>query len=224
MVILGNDWDELLQDEFKKEYYLRLRQFLINEYRTRTIYPDMYSIFNSIKLSSYEQTRVVILGQDPYHGKGQAHGLAFSVQKGVAIPPSLINIYKEICDDLGCYMPNNGYLVPWALQGVLLLNTCLTVRENSPNSHRGKGWEQFTDRIIELLNEKKTPVVFLLWGNNARSKRRIITNPLHLVLETVHPSPLSAHRGFFGCGHFSKANRFLKEHGQQEIDWQIPNT
>ncbi|MBM7685769.1 uracil-DNA glycosylase [Defluviitalea raffinosedens] len=223
MVKLNNDWDELLKDEFQKEYYLRLRQFLIREYKTKTIYPDKYQIFEALKLTPYKDVKVVILGQDPYHGENQAHGLAFSVQKEVAIPPSLLNVYKELKDDLGCYIPNNGYLVPWAKQGVLLLNTSLTVVANMANSHRNKGWEIFTDRVIQLLNEKQTPVVFMLWGSNAKEKAKYITNPIHLILKAAHPSPLSAHKGFFGCRHFSKANKFLKEHGLGEIDWQIPN-
>lgn len=223
MVTLNNDWDKLLKDEFQKEYYLKLRQFLVREYASKTIYPDKYNIFEALKLTPYKDVKVVILGQDPYHGENQAHGLAFSVQKEVEIPPSLKNVYKELIDDLNCYMPNNGYLVPWARQGVLLLNTSLTVIANIANSHRNKGWEIFTDKIIQLLNEKETPVVFLLWGNNAKEKAKYITNPLHLVLKAAHPSPLSASRGFFGCRHFSKTNQFLKEHGLDEIDWQIPN-
>ncbi|WP_058485778.1 uracil-DNA glycosylase [Defluviitalea phaphyphila] len=223
MVKFNNDWDEILKDEFNKEYYLKLRQFLIKEYRTNIIYPDKYKIFEALKLTSYKDTKVVILGQDPYHGENQAHGLAFSVQKGVEIPPSLKNIYKELMTDLNCYMPNNGYLVPWAKQGVLLLNASLTVVANHANSHRNKGWEIFTDNIIKLLNKKETPVVFLLWGNNAKEKAKFITNPIHLVLKAAHPSPLSANRGFFGCKHFSKTNKFLRETGQKEIDWQIPN-
>lgn len=223
MVHIGNDWDELLKDEFKKDYYLRLRQFLAKEYRTKTIYPSMYNIFEALKLTSYRDTKVLILGQDPYHGENQAHGLAFSVQKGVDIPPSLINIFKELKDDLGCYIPNNGYLVPWAKQGVLLLNACLTVEANKANSHRNKGWEFFTDYIIQLLNEKETPMVFILWGNNAKEKIEYINNPKHLILTAAHPSPLSASRGFFGCRHFSKANEFLRKNNQTEIDWQIPN-
>ena len=183
----------------------------------------MYNIFEALKLTSYRDTKVLILGQDPYHGENQAHGLAFSVQKGVDIPPSLINIFKELKDDLGCYIPNNGYLVPWAKQGVLLLNACLTVEANKANSHRNKGWEFFTDYIIQLLNEKETPMVFILWGNNAKEKIKYINNPKHLILTAAHPSPLSASRGFFGCRHFSKANEFLRKNNQTEIDWQIPN-
>lgn len=223
MIKFDNDWDQLLKDEFQNEYYLRLRQFLIKEYQTKTIFPDKYQIFEALKLTSYDDVKVVILGQDPYHGEKQAHGLAFSVQKGVGIPPSLINIYKELVNDLGCYMPNNGHLIPWAKQGVLLLNTSLTVVANIANSHRNKGWEVFTDKIIQLLNKKDTPIVFLLWGSNAGDKSKYITNKRHLILKSVHPSPLSANRGFFGCRHFSKANKFLTESGQAEIEWQIPN-
>lgn len=223
MVKLGNDWDELLKDEFGKDYYLRLRDFLKNEYSAKTIYPDMYRIFEALRLTSFADTKAVILGQDPYHGENQAHGLAFSVQKGIAIPPSLVNIFKELCTDLGCCMPNNGFLEPWARQGVLLLNTSLTVIANRPNSHRNVGWEYLTDAIIKLLNKKDAPVVYMLWGANAKAKARHLDNPKHLVLTTVHPSPLSASCGFFGCRHFSKANQFLKENGLPEIDWQIPN-
>lgn len=221
MIAFANDWDELLEGEFEKEYYLRLRRFLKEEYAAHTVYPDMYDIFNALKLTSRADCKVVILGQDPYHGPNQAHGLAFSVQPGVEIPPSLQNMYKELRDDLGCTIPRTGCLTKWAEQGVLLLNTGLTVRAGMANSHRGKGWELFTDRVIELLNEKETPVVFLLWGSNARQKAQAVTNRIHLVLEAPHPSPLSASRGFFGCRHFSKANAFLRETGQTEIDWQI---
>ena len=219
MVQLGNDWDELLADEFSKEYYQKLRQFLKYEYQHARIHPDMYDIFNALKWTSYQDTRVVILGQDPYHEENQAHGLAFSVQKGVPIPPSLLNMYKELNKELGCYIPNHGYLEKWARQGVLLLNTSLTVRDGQANSHRGKGWEIFTSRVIELLNERAEPVIFLLWGNNAKEKQALITNPQHTVLTAAHPSPLSASRGFFGCGHFQKVNELLK----QPIDWQIEN-
>lgn len=223
MVRLDNDWDELLESEFKSDYYQRLRQFLKKEYSTKVIYPDMYKIFEALRLTSYADTRVVILGQDPYHGPKQAHGLAFSVQKGIAIPPSLLNIYKELESDCGCYIPNNGYLVPWADQGVLLLNASLTVVAGLANSHRGMGWEIFTDSIIKRLNKKESPLVFLLWGNKARAKASLVDNPNHLILASAHPSPLSAHRGFFGCKHFSKANSFLKERGLGQINWQIPN-
>lgn len=221
MVVLGNDWDGLLHEEFQKEYYRNLRQFLKQEYRDKTIYPDMYRIFEALRHTPYAETRVVILGQDPYHGPNQAHGLAFSVQPGVDIPPSLQNIYKELQTDLGCTIPNHGCLTAWALQGVLLLNTSLTVAADTPASHRNKGWEPFTDRMIELLNQKATPVVFLLWGNHARGKGILITQPRHLILSAPHPSPLSASRGFFGCRHFSRTNAFLKQTGQTEIDWQI---
>lgn len=223
MVNIGNDWDDILKDEFKKDYYLQLRAFLKKEYSTHRIYPDMYDIFNALKWTSYGDTKVVILGQDPYHEEGQAHGLAFSVQKDVKIPPSLLNMYKELNRELGCYIPNNGYLEKWARQGVLLLNSSLTVREGAANSHRGKGWEIFTDRIVELLNEREDPVIFLLWGANAKEKMNVITNPHHKILTTVHPSPLSANRGFFGCGHFKTANRLLAQMGKTEIDWQIEN-
>lgn len=223
MVSIENSWDEKLEGEFNKPYYIKLRQFLVNEYKTKSIFPNMDSIFNALKLTPYEEVKVVILGQDPYHGAGQAHGLSFSVQPGVRIPPSLLNMYKELRDDLGCYIPNNGYLVPWAKQGVLLLNTALTVREGEANSHRNKGWENFTDRVISLLNEREKPIVFLLWGSNAKEKIKLITNPKHYILTTVHPSPLSANRGFMGCKHFSKTNEILKSLGEKEIDWQIPN-
>ena len=223
MVNIGNDWDSLLADEFKKDYYLSLRNFLKNEYFTRRIYPPMNDIFNALKYTSYENTRVVILGQDPYHGEGQAHGLCFSVKEGTPLPPSLKNIFKELKDDLGIDAPPSGELVGWAKQGVLLLNTTLTVRESSPQSHKGKGWEILTDKIISLMNEKERPVVFILWGGNARAKKALITNNRHLVLECAHPSPLSAFAGFFGSGHFSKANAFLKSRGESEIDWSKIN-
>lgn len=221
MVKFGNDWDEILADEWKKPYYLELRQFLKKEYGAYRVYPDMNDIFNALKLTSFEDTRVVIIGQDPYHGYGQAHGLCFSVKKGVAPPPSLKNIYKELNSDTGFQIPNHGELTSWAKQGVLLLNNVLTVREGCPNSHKGKGWEIFTDRVISELNQKETPVVFLLWGANAQKKAEIITNPIHKKLISVHPSPLSANRGFFGCRHFSKTNKILRENGLKEIDWNI---
>ena len=223
MVQLGNSWDDILAGEFQKPYYLKLREFLTNEYETKVIYPDKENIFNALKLTPYEEVKVVILGQDPYHGPGQAHGLSFSVQPEVKTPPSLQNMYKELRDDLGCYIPNNGYLVPWAKQGVLLLNTVLTVRAGEANSHRKKGWENFTDEVIGKLNEREKPAVFLLWGNNAKEKMNIITNPKHFILTSVHPSPLSATRGFMGCKHFSKTNEILTSLGEKEIDWQIPN-
>lgn len=221
--ILSNDWNDYLAGEFEKEYYQKLRKFLISEYHTRTIYPDMYDIFNALHYTSYHDTKVVILGQDPYHGKDQAHGLSFSVRKGVAIPPSLLNIYKELHDDLGCYIPNNGYLKPWADRGVLLLNASLTVRAGVANSHRNIGWEIFTDKVIEILNERDKPVIFILWGANARSKKKYITNKQHYIIESPHPSPLSAHNGFFGSKPFSRANEILKSLGEEPIDWQIPN-
>ena len=221
MVQFLNDWDEILKDEFEKPYYKELRAFLKAEYSTRRIYPDMHDIFNSLKCSSFKDTRVVIIGQDPYHGAGQAHGMCFSVKRGVEPPPSLKNIFKELESDVGFKIPDHGELTDWAKQGVLLLNTVLTVREATPNSHKGKGWENFTDRVISELNKKDTPVVFLLWGANAKAKARIIDNPLHVKLETVHPSPLSAYGGFFGCKHFSKTNEILIASGQKPIDWQI---
>ena len=221
MVKFLNDWDEILKDEFEKPYYKELRAFLKREYSTRRIYPEMNDIFNSLKCSSFKDTRVVIIGQDPYHGAGQAHGMCFSVKKGVEPPPSLKNIFKELESDVGFKIPNHGELTAWAKQGVLLLNTVLTVREATPNSHKGKGWESFTDRVISELNKKDTPVVFLLWGANAKAKAKIIDNPRHVKLETVHPSPLSAYGGFFGCKHFSKTNEILIASGQKPIDWQI---
>ncbi len=223
MVKFNNDWDEILEGEFEKPYYIKLRAFLAEEYRKNTIYPDMYKIFDALKLTAYKDVKAVILGQDPYHGAGQAHGLAFSVQKGIDIPPSLLNMYKELKNDCNCFIPNNGYLEKWARQGVLLLNASLTVREGMANSHQSAGWQIFTDRVIELLNERTSPIVFLLWGANARAKKALITNRVHSILEAPHPSPLSAHRGFFGCGHFSKTNQILKENGLSEIDWQIEN-
>lgn len=219
MVKLGNDWDGILADEWEKPYYRQLHEFLKAEYSKTRIYPDMYDIFNALKFTSFADTRAVIIGQDPYHGPGQAHGLCFSVKKGVPLPPSLVNIYKEITDDLGVTMPQHGELTGWARQGVLLLNTVLTVRAGQPNSHKDKGWEIFTDRVISELNRKETTVVFLLWGANAEKKARVITNPTHKKLITVHPSPLSAYRGFFGCRHFSKANEILKASGQPTIKW-----
>ena len=221
MVKFLNDWDEILKDEFEKPYYKELRAFLKMEYSTRRIYPEMNDIFNSLKCSSFKDTRVVIIGQDPYHGAGQAHGMCFSVKKGVEPPPSLKNIFKELESDVGFKIPDHGELTAWAKQGVLLLNTVLTVREGAPNSHKGKGWESFTDRVISELNKKETPVVFLLWGANAKAKAKIIDNPRHVKLETVHPSPLSAYGGFFGCRHFSKTNEILIASGQEPIDWQI---
>lgn len=223
MVNIGNEWDELLSGEFQKDYYRQLRQFLISEYRSRKIFPPMNDIFNALRYTSYSDVKAVILGQDPYHGEGQAHGLCFSVKRGTPPPPSLQNIFKEINSELGLPIPNHGELTEWARNGVLLMNTVLTVRESSPNSHRGQGWEIFTDRVIELLNGRETPIVFLLWGANARSKAKLITNPRHLILQCAHPSPLSAHNGFFGCGHFAKANEFLQKNGIAPIDWRTSN-
>ena len=223
MVSLGNDWDILLKDEFQKDYYLKLREFLKEEYFSKNIYPPMSDIFNALRYTSYENARVVILGQDPYHGFGQAHGLCFSVKEGIKFPPSLQNIFKELNTEYGILPPRSGELVGWAKQGVLLLNTTLTVREGAPQSHKGRGWEILTDRIISLMNEKSTPVVFILWGGNARAKKALITNKKHLVLESAHPSPLSAYNGFFGCGHFIKANEFLKSRGLSEIMWDRIN-
>jgi uracil-DNA glycosylase len=223
MVNLNNDWDALLRDEFNKEYYLTLREFLKKEYFSRQIYPPMNDIYNALRYTPYGETRVVILGQDPYHGHGQAHGLCFSVKEGTPPPPSLKNIFKELKDELGIDEPPCGELIGWAKQGVLLLNTTLTVREASPQSHKGKGWEILTDRIIELVNEKQSPVVFMLWGANARAKKSLITNSNHLVLECAHPSPLSAYNGFLGCGHFIKANTFLSAKGEKTIDWSKIN-
>ena len=222
LVNLGNEWDTLLENEFKADYYLKLRQFLKQEYFSGiNIYPPMDNIFNALKSTSYSNVKAVILGQDPYHGAGQAHGLCFSVQRGVEPPPSLKNIFKELESDLGILPPSHGELTEWTKQGVLLLNTTLTVREASPNSHKGMGWEIFTDKVISLLNERKTPIVFLLWGANARAKKQLITNPAHLILECAHPSPLSAYNGFFGCRHFSKTNEFLIANGISPINWQI---
>ncbi|GIP60843.1 uracil-DNA glycosylase [Paenibacillus woosongensis] len=223
MAILKNDWASELEQEFSKPYYLKLRQFLIDEYRTKTIFPDKYDIFNALHYTSLAETRVVILGQDPYHGPGQAHGLSFSVKEGVNTPPSLQNMFKELQDDLGCFIPNNGHLLTWTQQGVLLLNTVLTVRAHEANSHRNRGWESFTDKVIETVNRKSEPVVFLLWGSHAQKKAELITNPRHMIIRSPHPSPLSAHRGFFGSRPFSRTNAFLRKMGLQEIDWQIPN-
>ena len=207
--------------DFDKEYYKELRKFLVSEYRTTTIYPDMHDIFNALKYTPYENVKVVILGQDPYHEPGQAHGLCFSVKKGVPKPPSLVNIFKELEADLGIAPPSHGCLTDWAAQGVLLLNTVLTVRRGQANSHKGKGWEIFTDRVIALLNEREKPIVFILWGANAKSKREIITNPNHIIITGAHPSPLSAHNGFFGGRYFSRTNAYLTEKGEVPIDWRI---
>ncbi len=221
MVHIGNDWDTLLQEEFTKPYYMRLRSFLAQEYRTRTIYPNMYDIFNALKYTPYEKVKAVILGQDPYHGEGQAHGLCFSVKQGVTPPPSLMNIFTELHEDVGCTITNHGELSTWAKQGVLLLNTVLTVRKGAANSHQGQGWEQLSDRIISLLDEKEEPLVFLLWGKNAKAKMSLLHNPKHLVLTSSHPSPYSVDYGFRGCHHFSKTNDYLIKNGCTPIDWQI---
>lgn len=222
MKIFHNDWAPFLETEMQEEYYQKLRGILIKEYKTRTIHPSMYDIFNAMHYTPYNKVKVVILGQDPYHGPNQAHGLSFSVLPGVEQPPSLVNIFKELHDDLGCTIPPHGCLKHWAEQGVLLLNTVLTVREHQANSHQGIGWERFTDHIIELLNQREQPMVFILWGRPAQSKQPMITNPHHLVLTSSHPSPLSAYRGFFGSRPFSKVNHFLTEHGMEPIDWQLP--
>ena len=223
MEIFKNDWGQYLKEEMAQPYYRQLRQFLIGEYRTKQVYPDMYSIFNALHYTSYADTKVLILGQDPYHEPGQAHGLSFSVQPNVPPPPSLVNIFKELETDLGCTVPNNGCLEPWARQGVLLLNTVLTVQAHRANSHRDKGWEIFTDKIIALLNQREKPVAFILWGSPARRKKAMITNPQHFIVESPHPSPLSAYRGFFGSRPFSKVNKFLESVGEEPINWQLPN-
>lgn len=219
MVHLGNDWDGILADEWNKPYYQNLRQILKREYATQRVYPPMHDIFNALKYTSFADTKVVIIGQDPYHGAGQAHGLCFSVKAGVTPPPSLRNMFKELQTDVGKPTPPTGELTDWARQGVLLLNTVLTVREGQPTSHKDIGWEQFTDRVIAQLDRKQTPVVFLLWGAHAQRKAQIIQNPIHYKLATVHPSPLSASRGFFGCHHFSKANAILEQNGLSPINW-----
>lgn len=221
--IFNNGWEELLKDELEKEYYLKLREFLIEEYKTKVIFPNAYDIYNALHYTDYKDVKAVILGQDPYHGPNQAHGLAFSVKPGVRIPPSLGNMYKELKTDLGCYIPNNGYLEKWANEGVLLLNTALTVRQAEANSHKKIGWEKLTDHIIELLNEREDPIVFILWGNNAISKEKIITNNRHYIIKSVHPSPLSSFRGFFGSKPFSKTNDYLISIGKEPIYWQIEN-
>ena len=221
--VLRNDWGPLLEEECKRAYFTELEQFLNQEYQQYHVYPAAKNIYNAFHYTSFEEVKVVILGQDPYHGPNQAHGLSFSVQPGVKIPPSLKNIYKELQDDLGCSIPNHGYLVEWAKQGVLLLNTVLTVREGEAHSHRGKGWEIFTDHVIHLLNEREEPIVFILWGKPAQSKIPYINMDRHAILTSVHPSPLSANRGFFGSKPFSKANDYLKKWGMTEIDWQISN-
>lgn len=221
MVQIGNDWDQILKGEFEKDYYLKLRNFIAHEYKTQTVYPDMYDIFNALKYTAYQDVKVVILGQDPYHGPKQAHGLCFSVKKGITPPPSLQNIFQELKSDVGCRIPTHGELTKWTKQGVLLLNTVLTVRRGQANSHANKGWEILTDEIIRKLDERPQPIVFLLWGKNAKAKAALIHNPAHLILSCSHPSPYSAEYGFFGCRHFSKVNQFLIEQGKAPIDWQI---
>ena len=221
MVQFNNKWDALLAEEFKQDYYLKIRAFLKSEYANPAypIYPNMYDIFNAFKRTDYDNVKVVILGQDPYHEPGQAHGLSFSVKDGTRMPPSLVNIFKEYTADLGYPFPTTGDLTPWAQNGVLLLNSVLTVRGGIASSHKGIGWELFTDHVISLLNEREKPVVFLLWGRFARNKKELITNPIHCILEAAHPSPLSANSGFFGCRHFSKTNAFL---GDNAVNWRLP--
>ena len=223
MGMITGDWLAALKPEFQKPYYAKLFSFVKNEYNTRQIFPPADDIFNAFHLTPLNEVKVVILGQDPYHNDGQAHGLCFSVKPDVEIPPSLVNIYQELHDDLGCYIPNNGYLVKWAKQGVLLLNTVLTVQAHAAFSHRGMGWEQFTDAAIQVLNEQERPMVFILWGKPAQMKKAMLNNPKHLILEASHPSPLSAYRGFFGSRPFSKTNAFLQSNGLEPIDWQIEN-
>ncbi len=219
--MIGNSWDILLKDEYEKEYFKNLQKFIINEYKTKTVYPKMSEIFNAFTKTSYDNVKVVILGQDPYHGEGEAEGLSFSVKIGIQKPPSLINIFSELKDDLGISPPNHGSLVHWANQGVLLLNSTLTVVKDKPKSHSNKGWETFTDEVIKLINKKETPVVFILWGSDARSKKYLINNKKHLIIESAHPSPLSAYRGFFGSKPFSKTNDFLIKNNIEPIDWKI---
>lgn len=223
MSALINDWEKALSKEFKKPYYLKLYNTVRSEYSKTTVYPPSEEIFTAFNLTDINDVKVLILGQDPYHEPGQAHGLSFSVKPGVAIPPSLLNIYKELENELSLYIPNNGYLEKWAKQGVLMLNTVLTVRAHNANSHKGIGWEEFTDAAIMALNELDKPIVYMLWGSNARSKAKMLNNKKQLVLEAPHPSPLSSYRGFFGCNHFIKCNEFLKANGLSEIDWQIEN-
>ncbi len=223
MMLFKNSWKKLLEDEFKKDYTIKLQEFLISEYKSKIIYPDKDDIFNALHYTDYKDIKVVILGQDPYHGPNQAHGLSFSVKPGIPTPPSLVNIFKELKEDVGCTIPNNGYLKKWADQGVLLLNTVLTVVGGQANSHKNMGWETFTDKVIELLNHRENPIVFILWGSNAQSKIKMITNPNHYIIKSVHPSPLSSYRGFFGSKPFSKANEFLVSKGKEPIDWQIEN-
>ncbi len=221
MISFGNRWDEILQDAMRAPSFVHLQTFLDEEYAQGTVFPPREDLFNALRYTDYDDVKAVILGQDPYHGEGQAHGLAFSVRRGVPTPPSLQNIYKELQTDLGCAIPSHGELTEWARQGVLLLNTVLTVRSGQPNSHKGKGWEPFTDSVIRALDAREKPMVFLLWGGNARAKLPLIQEMNHLALAAPHPSPLSAYQGFFGCRHFSKANAFLEQNGIPPIDWQI---
>ena len=223
MAMITNDWLKELEPEFQKPYYKKLFEFVKTEYNTSQVFPPADDIFNAFHLTPLNEVKVVILGQDPYHNVGQAHGLCFSVKPEVAVPPSLVNIYKELQADLGCYIPNNGYLIKWAQQGILMLNTVLTVRAHMANSHRGKGWEEFTDAAILALNRQDRPIVFILWGRPAQMKEKMLNNPNHLILKAAHPSPLSAHNGFFGSRPFSQTNRFLEQHGLAPIDWQIEN-
>lgn len=218
-----NHFEDIIDEESKKEYYVKLKRFIDSQYETKTVYPEKNNIFAALSNTLYENVKVVVIGQDPYHGDGEAHGLSFSVNPNIKIPPSLKNIYKEINRDLGCYIPNSGYLMKWARQGVLLLNSVLTVEKDKPASHQGKGWEIFTDKIIEEVNKKDTPVVFLLWGNFAKKKQELITNNIHLVLTSSHPSPFAVAYGFSGCSHFSKTNEFLTQNNLSPVDWQIDN-
>lgn len=221
--MIENEWLPYLKPEFSKPYYKALYNFIIEEYANGIVYPPSDEIFSALEHTSIDDVKIVLLGQDPYHEYGQAHGMSFSVKPGIKTPPSLQNMYKELREELGCYIPNNGYLVKWANQGVLLLNSSLTVRDGAADSHKGKGWEQFTDAIIEAVNKQDRPIVYFLWGSKARAKKSLITNPKHLILEAAHPSPLSAYNGFFGCNHFKKANEFLEKNGIEPIDWQIEN-
>ncbi len=219
--MIGNEWDNLLKNEYDKEYFKKLQKFIIDEYKNKTVYPKMSEIFKAFVETDYNNVKVVILGQDPYHGENEAEGLSFSVKKGIKKPPSLVNIFTELKNDLGYDIPNNGSLVPWAKQGVLLLNTTLTVIKDNPKSHSGRGWENFTDEVIKIINNKQEPVVFILWGSDARNKKALINNKKHYIIESAHPSPLSAYRGFFGSKPFSKTNEFLVKNNIKPIDWKI---
>lgn len=221
--MIGNDWDLLLKDEYSKDYFIKLKNYIINEYKNKTVYPKMSEIFNAFTKTSYDNVKVVIIGQDPYHGENEAEGLSFSVKIGIQKPPSLVNIFTELKSDLGIDPPNHGSLVSWAKEGVLLLNATLTVIKDTPRSHANKGWEIFTDEVIKLIDKKDKPVVFILWGSDARSKKKLITNPKHFIIESAHPSPLSAYRGFFGSKPFSKTNEFLEKNGVKPVNWKIDN-